>query len=148
MSNVQLKLRGVTSQDMGDLYEWRNSPEIRKNSFNSKPLSFDEHIKWFEKKSNDLDTVFYVAYFEKDKIGVIRFDMLNDAIKVNIMLNPDFTGKGLGTQLIRLGTQTLIGQRCPGRPIIAEIKEDNIASKRAFEKAGFKAGQSGYVFDV
>lgn len=36
----------------------------------------------------------------------------------------------------------------PNKPIIAEIKKDNIASIKAFQKAGFKGSHVTYVIDA
>lgn len=64
------------------------------------------------------------------------------------MLNPDFLGKGLGSKVIILGTEIFIKEKKPAKPIIAEIKKDNIASVKAFQKAGFKENFTTYVFDM
>ena len=57
------------------------------------------------------------------KIGAIRFEDKGEAVKVNIMLNPDFLGKGFGSKIIRLGTEKFIKERQPDKSIHAEIKK-------------------------
>ncbi|MFQ5685290.1 MAG: GNAT family N-acetyltransferase [Candidatus Scalindua sp.] len=146
IAKESLKLRNVESSDIGDLFKWRNHPVVRENSFNIEPISLDEHERWFKEKSKDPNSQIYIAYFEDDKIGIVRFDEKGDVIKVNVMLNPDFLGKGIGSEVIRLGTERFINDKNPGKPVIAEIKKDNIASIKAFQKAAFKESHSTFVY--
>lgn len=146
MCTTELKLRNVEDGDCRDLYEWRNHPLVRKNSFNTAPLSFDEHEQWFKGKKQSPETTIYIGCCEGHKIGVIRFEGETEGIKVNVMLNPEYIGKGLGTRLIALGVEKLKKQNKTGKAILAEIKEDNVVSINAFEKAGFKKSHLTYVF--
>ena len=133
--------------DINDLFNWRNHSDVRKNSFNSDLISWDEHEKWFKSKLQDTESVIYIAYYEKTKVGSIRFEDKGDAIKVSIMLNPDFLGKGLGSEVIRLGKDRFINEKRPCKPIIAEVKKDNIASIKVFQKAGFKESHFTFVYN-
>ena len=90
ITNVNLRLRNVENTDMGDLFKWRNHPIIMKNSFNTNSISWDEHNKWYKAKSKDSRSKIYVACYEDEKIGMVRFDEKDDVIKVSVMLNPDF----------------------------------------------------------
>lgn len=145
---TDIKFRNVESGDIDNLFKWRNHPVIRSKSFNTDPIPWIEHEKWFETKSNDPDTTIYMACCGGDKIGSIRFEKRWDAIRVSVMLNPAFLGKGLGSKLIRLGTERFINDRKPDKPIIAEIKKDNTASVKAFQKAGFKESHITFIYNV
>jgi len=145
MSNIiNLTKAGIT--DINDIFEWRNHPDIRKNFFNQELLSWDEHEKWFIAKLKDPDAAVYMAYYKKEKIGTIRFEANESAIKTSVMLNPLFLGKGLGSQVIKMGVKRFIMEKNPDMQIIAEIKKDNVASTKAFEKAGFEEGSFAYIF--
>ena len=147
MRTNELKLRDVEDGDCRDLYEWRNHPLVRKNSFNTDVVSFDKHQKWFKKKKRSSETTIYIGCYEGRKAGVIRFEDEMGDVKVNVMLNPDYIGKGFGTRLIALGVKKFKQEKKTGKAIIAEIKESNDASKKAFEKAGFKKSHLTYVFE-
>lgn len=144
----EIRLRGAEERDMEDLLEWRNHPEVRKNFFNSAAVSLEEHAKWFRKKLSDSKTAIYMALIGEDKIGSIRFEDSGDAIKTSVMLNPAFFGTGLGSKVVIAGTRKFLRENKTEKPIIAEIKKDNIASINAFEKAGFKEGFRTFIFDV
>ena len=145
MSNI-INLRKVEITDINDMFEWRNHPDIRKNFFNQEMVSRDEHEKWFMAKLNDPDITVYMAYHRKERIGSIRFESRDRVIKTSVMLNPDFLGKGLGPKVIKLGVERFIMEKNPDMQIIAEIKKDNVASIKAFEKAGFEEGSFAYIF--
>ena len=145
MSNI-INLRKVEITDINDMFEWRNHPDIRKNFFNQELLSWDEHEKWFIAKLKDPDAAVYMAYYKKEKIGTIRFEANESAIKTSVMLNPLFLGKGLGSQVIKMGVKRFIMEKNPDMQIIAEIKKDNVASIKAFEKAGFEEGSFSCIF--
>jgi len=145
MSNIiNLTKAGIT--DINDIFEWRNHPDIRKNFFNQELLSWEEHEKWFMAKLKDPDATAYMAYYKKEKIGTIRFESNEYAIKTSVMLNPLFLGKGLGPRVIKRGVEEYIKEKKPDMQIIAEIKKENVASIKAFEKAGFEEGHFAYVF--
>lgn len=87
-----------------------------------------------------------MAYCRVNKIGSIRFESKENPIKTNVMLNLDYIGKGLGAEIIRIGTDRFIKEKSPAKPIIAEIKKENIKSTKAFQKAGFKESCVTHVF--
>lgn len=148
MYTEELKLRILDASDMEDLYSWRNHPLVRKKSFRSDPLSWEEHQRWFKRKSESPDTTIYIGYYQGNKVGMIRFDNGSESIKVSVMMSPDFMGRNLGSKLIQLGVKTIMETKGLGRIITAEIKKNNIASIKAFEKAGFKMSHLTYTLGL
>lgn len=141
MKETRLKLKTATKNDCKDIWLWRNHPEARKNFFNPNPIPWKEHREWFYSKIKDEDTKIYIAVLKKSKIGVIRFEIKGSLVKVSINLNPDFFGKGLGHKVIRLGTEKFLKETKARKEIIAEIKRDNIVSRKAFVKAGYRRAE-------
>ncbi len=130
-------LNKVTNADCKDLWEWRNNHKIRKNFFNTHIISWQEHKKWFYSKIKDPNTKIYIAYQGKSKIGVIRFGIKNDSVKVSVNLNPDFLCKGFGSRIIDCGTKKFLNETGIKKQIIAEIKKNNVVSQKAFGKSGY-----------
>ena len=145
MSNI-INLTKAKITDINDIFEWRNHPDIRKNFFDSEVITWNDHEKWFNKKLKDQDTTIYIAYYIENKIGTIRFEANESAIKTSVMLNPLFLSKGLGSQVIKMGVKRFIMEKNPDMQIIAEIKKGNVASIKAFERAGFEEDFFTYVF--
>ena len=99
-------------------------------------------------KLKDPDTTTYIAYYRKEKIGTIRFERENSMIKTSVMLNPLFLGKGFGPKVIKLGVEEYIKEKKPKKSLIAEIKKNNMASIKAFQKAGYKECHLTYIYDL
>lgn len=135
---TKIMLSTVTKNNCKDLWIWRNHPRVRKTFFNSKPILWEEHLEWFYSKIKDQYTKIYIATIGKDKIGVMRFEIMKNFVNTSVNLNPDFFDKHLGARLIEAATKKMFSQSKTSKPIIAEIKRDNIAAQKAFSKAGFK----------
>ena len=135
---TDIRLDRITEDGCKNIWLWRNHPEVRKNFFNTEPVSWQEHKRWFASKIKDSHIKIYIAMLGEDKIGVIRFESESNFAKVSINLNPDFFGRGFGSKIIQLGTEKFLNESIGVKPIIAEIKKDNIASQKAFEKAGYE----------
>lgn len=133
----KIKLRSATEENSVDIWKWRNHFKIRRWCFNTNKIDYSSHRKWFFNKLRDKNTRIYIAKQNKNKIGVIRFDIGKKSVTVNISLNPYFLGKGLGSKIIRYGTEKFIREVGNDKPIIAEIKKDNIVAQKAFLKAGY-----------
>ena len=134
--NDKLELRDIAPDDINEMFEWRNNPDARKIFFNPAPVSWDEHKKWFDKKINDQDASMYTAFLKGEKIGSIRFEARENDIKTSVVLKPEFFSKGFGTKIIRMGAERFVNNKGLGKPVVAEIKKTNIASLKAFTKAG------------
>ena len=147
MSNI-INLTKAKITDINDIFEWRNHPDIRKNFFDSEVITWNDHEKWFNKKLKDQDTTIYVAYHIENKIGSIRFEANESVIKTSVMLNPLFLGKGLGLQVIKMGIEKFIKEKKPSKSLIAEIKKNNVASIKTFQKAGFKKSGLTFIYDI
>ena len=96
-------------------------------------LSIDDFRKnpvwtWFDVKSKDSNTNIYIACCGEEKVGTVRFDDVDDSVKVSVMLNPDYLNKGLGSEIIGLAVEEYKNKIKMGKTIIAEIRNDNIAS--------------------
>ncbi|NQT33349.1 MAG: GNAT family N-acetyltransferase [Candidatus Omnitrophica bacterium] len=135
---MRLKIRTSDISDCRDLWEWRNHPDVRKWAFDPSEIAYEEHKKWFERKITDEDVEIYIAENENGKkLGQVRFDVgTNDSI-VSVNLNPDFFGQGLGHRIIKEATDVFLESRNDIKTVNAQIMKENIASRKAFEKAGY-----------
>lgn len=141
-----LEVRNALYADAAELFRWRNHPEVRRDFFNARAVGWEEHEKWFKEKISDPGSSVYMAGFWGERIGTVRFEPKDGAIKVSVMLSPLFIGKGLGAEVIRLCTERFIEEKRPDRPIVAEIKKENIRSIKAFERAGYSKSFLTYVY--
>ena len=135
-------LRKADKSDNRDIWLWRNHPQVRCNFFNTKPVPWQEHKKWFSSKIKSPSTKIYIAKEGGRKIGVIRFELKNRYATVSVNLNPAFFGRGLGSKIIEIGTDKFYNDTKLRNTIRAEIKKNNTASLKAFEKAGYEIAQN------
>lgn len=135
---MNIKLRKAVIGDSKLLYEWANDDMVRKMSFSSDPISWKEHEAWFKKKILESNTQIYIAIYDNEPVGQIRFDLVDGySAEVDIHTKQSFRGKGIGTQIISLGCSDFLSNSSVNT-LRAFIKFENTKSMRAFEKAGFK----------
>jgi RimJ/RimL family protein N-acetyltransferase len=134
-----LKIRRVCKDDCYDLWVWRNHPKVRNHSFINKKIPFKDHKDWFNQRIKDKNTKLYIAENENgEKIGQIRFEINKKGEGyINVNLNPVFFNMKIGNIMISEATDYFLKENKEVDRVIAEILEDNIASVKAFEKAGF-----------
>jgi len=133
-----LVLRPVTEADSLLLFDWANDPEVRRNSFNSDPISLEIHQIWFRNKLQDPDCVIYIAEVNKIAAGMIRYDIVEQTATISYLLTQDFRGKGLGTLLLQQGLEALLVHKPTIEKAIGYIQEINLASISAFKKNHFE----------
>ncbi len=134
------RLRQVRADDVRLLWEWANDPEVRAASFSSAPIPWETHVAWFLEKSgqNQNKSIIFIAEGEDETpLGQLRFDFReNREAELNISLAREKRGIGLAAPLIEAGLGELFAKTDCDR-VHAFVKRENIASARAFEKAGF-----------
>ena len=136
-------LRKLSIDDTDDMYEYSKNPEV------SKFLTWSPHV-------NKQYTYEYLQYLQnryrcgdfydwavicKDSgkmigtCGFTRFDLPNDSGEIGYVINPDFRGKGIATEVcgrvIEFGFENLALNR-----LECKFMAENTASRRVMEKNG------------
>lgn len=131
-----IKMRKVNRSDCMDLFNWRNDPDTRKNSvLSTDAVPLEDHKKWFASKIKDPSSRLYIGISGKDKVGLMRFDVEGDHVVVTTNINPAYRGMGIGTRIMGLTTGKTYEEF--RKPIIAKIKNDNIASIKMCANNGY-----------
>jgi deoxyribonuclease IV len=140
--------RKANKEDCRDTFEWRTDPETMKMCFSKEEIPFETHAKWFhDSLSNPKRTILIAENEEGEKIGQLRFDDVNEgtsddfageesAAEIGIVVAPESRGKGVGTELLNEGCKHFL-EGSDKNMIIARIRNENIASTKAFTRAGF-----------
>jgi len=135
----QFVIKPAQISDMRDVFELSNDATVRKNSFLSEPIIWENHEKWFTQKIQDSKIIFYIIKTRvQDFIGYVRFDPEDDAYeyRISIHLTDRYRGKGFGKKIIEQATQQVLNNGL-AKTVIAYIKEENVPSLKSFEKAGY-----------
>lgn len=136
-----MDLRRVQIDDAKLLFAWTNDPITRKNSFSREPILWENHVKWLEKKLVDENCLFLIL---EDKIdhgkvacGTIRYDLRFDKeVLISYSIAPEQRGKGYGEAIVRLG-EAEAKKAFGDITLVAEVKQENEASKKCFERNGY-----------
>jgi RimJ/RimL family protein N-acetyltransferase len=79
----------------------------------------------------------FLAFLDGERpLGLARFDMQSHSATVSVSIDAEFRGQGWGARLIRKACEAFFAA-CPVARVKAYIKPDNVASQKAFAKAGF-----------
>ena len=142
-----MKIGKIGSQDIRDIFLWRNDPISRKNSINKKIISYVSHESWFKKVLKDQNNKYFIGIKNSEKIGLVSYvKKESDSMYVSINMNPKFRGKGLGADLLIL-SQNHKNIANEGYKLIAKIKKNNLASIKSFQKAFYiKYGELKYYY--
>lgn len=124
----------VSPLERGDLelvLAWRSHPEIYRHfRLQDEPLEWDEHVTWFESRSDDRYD--FVIQYDNRRVGVISIDG-ND--EVGIYLG-DFSAHGQGIATSALNW--LCDRFNERTPLFAEVHKENDRSKKVFKRCGFQ----------
>lgn len=140
--------------DWGDvdlLFSWANDKEVRKNSFSSEPICYEEHLAWFRKKYQERDSQIYIFCEEGQEKGMLRLDFHGNEVEISYSIAPEERRKGYGEKLILLAEQEAcykfqemgecaLGRERRGQRLVikARVKKDNLASNHIFTKLGYE----------
>ncbi len=134
-----LHFRKANLSDSKLYFDWANDSNVREQSYQSNQIDFEHHQEWFKSKLGDSSCCMLV--FESDdklQIGQIRIQKLqnNEAI-IGVSVASEHRGRGYAKEMISEATDYFLDIN-PSFVINAYIKEQNLSSKFAFEKAGYE----------
>jgi UDP-2,4-diacetamido-2,4,6-trideoxy-beta-L-altropyranose hydrolase len=133
----RLTLRPATSDDCGFFYDLATDPAVRKQSFSTAPIVWENHCAWFAGKLGDANSQLWVFEASGLPVGQIRFDRVpgeNRAV-LSYALDSVARGRKWAGKLVARGIKQLL--REGPTHITAEVKAENTPSRRVFEHLGF-----------
>ena len=140
---MTLRLREVTGKVMDLLFRWANDPVTRKNAFHTEQIPYETHRAWFVKMLADRDIMKYVlcsSLANSDKvqdIGQIRLSIEDKEALIDYSIDAAKRGQGYGTKMILMAEEKLRELRADVIYCKGQVKFENIASAKAFEKCGY-----------
>jgi len=130
-------LRPATEADLLLYYEWANDLDVRAGSFGTEPIPLEQHRAWFARKLESASVLMLVLE-APEPVGQVRFEVTNDVAMIGFSLAARARGRGLGSYLLRNGSHCLHTRFPNVRIARGLVKANNVASRRAFEAAGFQ----------
>jgi len=132
-----LRLREARLEDCGAVHAWRNDEQTRSFSHDPRPIPYENHERWFRQALANPERIMLIGEAEGSAVGVLRYDLEQDKAIVSINLAPEWRGRGLGTLLLRSGTEWMRVHHPAVREIRAEVLFQNKASHTVFVDAGY-----------
>ena len=130
-------LRRATQDDAARLLAWRNDPQTRAMSVSAAEVTADEHRAFLAASLASSDRFLFVAEAEGRPVGTLRLDREpNATFAVSLTVAPEERRKGYSAALLRAADAE--AARLGARRLVAVLRPDNAASRKAFETAGYR----------
>ena len=139
---MRLILREVTGKDIDLLFQWANDPVTRQNAFHTEQIPYETHRAWFVKMLADRDVLKYIlcstnSVGEVQNIGQIRLSIEDGEALIDYSVDPEKRGQGFGARMILMVEEKLREIRTDVVSCKGQVKLENIASAKVFEKCGY-----------
>ena len=141
-SNVYLRRAG--REDVEIFFKWVNEPAVRANSFNTEPISWESHQKWFEEVLADDEVRIYVLMQDNLPVGQVRLVFEDSTWQISYSIASAYRGRGYGKRILQLAENELINKGRNGEKLFAEVKTHNTASQRIFNSLGYAESASNH----
>lgn len=148
MSMKEYVLRKATLEDTDFLFELRNDPTVREQSFQTDKIQYEDHKKWLDQKLKTNYVRIFILEYQNEKIGQVRVDIDEKKKSGNISyaVKREWRRKGLGTWMLKSAEKML--DDIVLMELIGEVKRENIASQKVFRRLGYdeKKTDYGYIY--
>lgn len=131
-----LKIRKAEINDSKEIWEWRNDPHTRKMFANTEIIPWENHNKWFNTVLVSNKNHILIAYNEEMKIGMIRFDLINNnSAEISLNFNPEARGKGFGNIALIESIAFIIDKKI--EIITTRVRKENVVALKVWKKSNF-----------
>lgn len=134
---MNIYLRDVEERDKDLLFEWANDESVRKNSFSTHEISYEEHCRWFENMMRNENCKQWILCVDDKDVAQIRLNIKGGNAEIGYSVEAKRRGEGLGKLILQLTAKRVREEFPYIKKLIAKVKVDNIASLKAFEDNGY-----------
>jgi len=136
-----LTLRPVTAGDVDLLFRWANDPLVRNNAYSSELIDYSTHKQWFTNKLKASSCSIFILTDGNTNFGQVRGDIRGNHTEIDYSIDDSFRGRGLAKKMLVLFEQEAVTDF-----LYAEVKKNNTASQRVFEKLGYKKSEREDIY--
>ena len=134
----EFSLHKASEYDLLDLFDLANDPFVRKNSFSTQAIILEEHTKWLHDLLGNRDIRLYTIRSNTNAlIAQVRFNKTDKKTIISLSISKGFRGKRMAEKIIKKGCSAYL-KEYGNRLIEAQVKEENTASQKSFQNAGFE----------
>lgn len=134
-----LRMVPASWSDRGRLFGWANDPGVRARAFDPRPIPWTGHLRWLRAKLASPDCRLLIGWSDDEQaLGPVRFDRIRgEDWEITVALDPEQRGRRWAAPLISAACVALATRSDSALRVRARIRSDNLASVRAFSRAGF-----------
>lgn len=132
---MKLTLRKCTQNDIDIMYKIANDPTVRENAFNTAPIIYENHVKWYKDSMDNAKRKMYIAEDSGTIVGQIRLDIQKDKSVISYAIEKENRNKGYGSEVLKLIKIEAMKNNIS--MLEGLVKKNNIASIKAFRKNKF-----------
>ena len=133
-------LRRAHESDMDILFRWRNDEDVRRNSFQSSVIKYEEHVLWYQKAMTREDMAIFIMMECDIPVGQVRIAFWYDEMVISYNIAKEHRGKHLGKQMLSMLEEMLKDDpecRKDGEYCVAYVKKENLVSCHVFDSLGY-----------
>jgi len=134
---LDILVRKAEIRDELAIFNLSNQEYVRKVSINKNKISLEDHQKWFRKKLSDNSPFYVIEDMDGIFLGQVRYQIEDKAAEISLSFSSILKERGLAKNIVEKSLNLLFNEY-PLDLIIAHLYEDNIASKKLFERLGFE----------
>lgn len=145
---TKIWLRPARQTDAGLILRWQSEPGARRFARNPLVPAPAEHDRWFRARLEIATAPFAIIESSAGPCGFVRLDLPSQELadagldrEISVMVAQVARGCGISAAAIRMAVRLE-----PGVTVGAVVDPENLASKRAFERAGFHVGPHCYIW--
>lgn len=137
---IDYTLKKAAKDDMLLLYHWANDEDVRNHSFSSNFIEIEAHKAWFYNKLNSPQCDIFIYYMDTVPVGQIRLEYKENSACISYSIDKKYRGQGHGKKILELAEKKVLEERREIAYFYGEVKSDNIASRKVFDKLGYEGG--------
>jgi RimJ/RimL family protein N-acetyltransferase len=136
--NNACQIRRAGRDDARLLFDWVNRPDSRAASLLAqRPVAWDEHCRWLDERMADPASRLWIVEVDGRPVGQVRLQDRGRGPEVALFVEERARGRGIATAALALALEEARGTWARAYAV-AKVRLDNVASRRLFERAGFR----------
>lgn len=136
-------LRLVRDADLEQMLEWRNAPNVRKNSYSQHEITLADHLTWWNDIKGSQSDMFFVFEDQNTPLGIVSLNDIDEKNKSAFWgiyaspLAPKGTGTRMKTLLLDCAFSVLKLNKLSGEILEKNSLGVGLSTKLGFTQEGF-----------
>lgn len=138
--SAMLEIRPMVFDDIHEIMQWVNEPEVLATFANFKPISFEEEAAFLLQLLKSKQDFTYTIEYQGRYAGQVSLNKIYWAARharLAIFIKKEFRAKGIGQEVIRLLLEKAF-EEIKLHKVWLMVREDNLKARAFYAEAGFR----------